>query len=39
MKELVGKGKFPPASVLRSCGWTISKINTRQINRRKRNKI
>ena len=35
MKELVGKGKSRPASILRSRGWTNSKINTRQINRRK----
>ena len=36
---MLGRGKFPPLPLLSSCGWTNHKIDTRQINRRKRNKL
>lgn len=30
------RGKFPTLPILSSCGWTNNKINTQQMNRRKR---
>lgn len=36
-KTLLGREKFPFLPLLNSGGWTNHKINTRQINKRKRN--